>query len=163
MLGRILPLNIDNTYRGPKLTVWLLIPIIVIKAVIGLTSMFGGLSVLQGAHNVSAGAFPPEAAQLLVLILARSGLATLVITLLCVVVMIRYRALIPATYVLLLLQHTGNSILLLRESVIMGVSRATVVGLVLLFLTVVGLFASLLGGAEDAERRTLFPVRKTGA
>jgi len=163
MLGRILPLNIDNGYRGHMLAIWLLIPIIVIKAVIGLTSMFGGLLVAQGAHNVPVRAFPAEAVQLLVLLLARSGLSTLVLTLFCVLVLIRYRAMIPVTYVLLLLQHTGGAFLQLKESAIMGPSRATVVSLVLLFLTVVGLFASLQGGADDAERNTVSPAQKAGA
>jgi len=162
MLGRILPLSIDNDCRGHRLAIWLLIPIVVIKAVIGLTSMFGGLSVLQGAHKVPLGAFSPEATQLVVLILARSGLATLVLTLFCITVLIRYRAMIPAIYVLLLLQHTGNAILLFRESAITGASKATVVSLVLLFLTVVGFFASLHRGADGVERNAVFPAQKAG-
>ncbi|MGO9086721.1 MAG: hypothetical protein ACLQBK_15950 [Candidatus Sulfotelmatobacter sp.] len=163
MLERILPRTIDNAYRGHKLAIWLLVPIILIKMAIGVTSMFVGQLTAQGAHKIPLAAFPPEAAQLLVLVLARSGLSTLVITLFCVLVLIRYRAMIPAAYVLLLLEHTGRAILVLRESAITGASRATVVGLVLLFLTVVGFFASLYGGADGAKPNPVYPTQKAGA
>ena len=120
-------------------------PIVVIKAIVGLTSMFGGSLVAQGAHQVPMAAFSAEAMQLFLLLLARSALATLVLTLFCVLVLIRYRAMIPLTYVLLLLQHAGNVILLFKESVITGTSSATVVNVALLLLTAVGLVSSLHG------------------
>jgi len=145
MLNRILPRTADNSYDGHGLAIWCMAPIVVIKAIVGLTSMFGGSLVAQGAHQVPMAAFSAEAMQLFLLLLARSALATLVLTLFCVLVLIRYRAMIPLTYVLLLLQHAGNVILLFKESVITGTSSATVVNVALLLLTVVGLVSSLHG------------------
>jgi hypothetical protein len=117
--------------------------------------------VAQGAHNINVAGLPTEAVQLMVLLLARSALATLVFILLFVLVLIRYRAMIPVTYVLLLIQHTGSAIIQLRESVITGTSKATVVSFVLLFLVVAGLFASLRGGANGAGRDASFSDRES--
>ena len=148
MQNKILPRNIDNSYHGHKLAIWLLILIIAVKTATSVTSMFAGQLTAQGAHNVPLAAFPPETAQLLVLLLARSGLSTFIITLFCLLVVIRYRGMIPATYFLLLLEHLGKIVLSLKESAVTGTSRATVVNLVLLALTAVGLVASLLGKSE---------------
>ena len=150
MLGRILPQTIDNAYRGHELAIWLLIAILILKAATGLTSLFAGRVVALGAHRVPIGGFPPNAARLLVLVLARLALATLLLTLFGVLVLIRYRAMIPVTYILLLLQHMGGEILLLKESKITGMSSATVVNTLLLFLSIVGLIASLYGGSDGA-------------
>jgi len=152
MLNRILPPNIDNFYSGHKLAIWCMIPIVFIKVVMGLTSLFGGYVVAQTAHKVALGTMPPEAAQLLVLLLARSGLSTFIVALFCMLALVRYRAMIPLTYVLILLEHTGRAFLLLKESKVTGVSSATNANIVLLALTVVGLLASLLGGSASAAR-----------
>ena len=157
MLKRILPRSIDNSYNGHQLAIWLLILIILIRAGQALTSLFIGRLVAQGAHNINVAGLPAEAVQLMVLLLARSALATLVLILFSVLVLIRYRAMIPVTYVLLLIQHTGSAIIQLRESDITGTSKATVVSFVLLFLVVAGLFASLRGGANGAGRAASFP------
>jgi hypothetical protein len=51
---------------------------------------------------------------------------------------------IPVTFVLILVEHAGRAFLFLKESAITGISSALVVNFVLLFLTVLGLFLSLL-------------------
>jgi len=143
MIERILPRTADNSFRGHSFAVWLMILIIAIKSIQGLTSMFISLAVAQGAHNYAVNTYPTDARQLLVVMFQRLGLSVLVLMLFCVLVLIRYRALIPVTYVLLLVQQTGSAILQLKESAIAGTSSATVVGFVLLLLTLAGLVASL--------------------
>ena len=152
MLSRIFPREIDNSYSGHRLGIWLLFPIILMKAVMGLTSMLIGDVVARGAHQVPLADFPPAARELLVLVLARSALATLVITLWCVLALIRYRAMIPLTYVLILLQHIGSTFFILKEAAITGTSKATGANVVLLALTILGLVSSLLGSSDSASR-----------
>jgi len=116
--------------------------------------MLVGQLVAHGAHKFPVSSFPAEAVQLIGLTFARSGLTNLVLTLLCVLVLIRYRAMIPLTYVLLLIQHTGVAIVQLKEAAITGVSSATAVSLVLLFFTAVGLFLSLYGSSASSAECT---------
>lgn len=144
MLERILPRSIDNSYSGHNLAVWCMILIAFIKIVMGLTSIFATHVAAQNAHKVPLGTFSPMAAQLLLSALARAGLSTLVVALFCVLVVARYRAMIPIAYVLILVEHAGRALLFLRESAITGISSALVVNFALLFLTILGLLLSLL-------------------
>lgn len=118
--------------------------IVFIKVVMGLTSIFAGRVAAQNAHKVSLGSSSPMATQLLLSAIARAGLSTLVVAVFCALVLIRYRAMIPVTYLVILVEHSGRAFLFLRESAITGISSALVVNFVLLFLTLVGLVSSLL-------------------
>ena len=144
MLERILPRTVDNRYSGHNLAIWCMVVIVFLKTSMGLASIFVGRLAAQNAHKVPLGAFSPMAEQFLLSALARAGLSTLVIALFCLLVLIRYRAMIPVTYVLILVEQAGRAFLFLRESAITGISSALVVNFVLLFLTVLGLFLSLL-------------------
>ena len=144
MLERILPRSIDNYYSGHNLAIWCMILIVFIKTVMGLTSIFASRIAAQNAHKVPLGTFSPTAAQLLLSALARAGISTLVVALFCALVLIRYRAMIPVTYVVILVEHAGRAFIFLRESAITGISSALVVNFVLLFLTILGLLLSLL-------------------
>lgn len=144
MLERILPVTVDNTYSGHILAIWCMIVIVFLKTGMALTAIFATRLAAENAHKVPLGAFSPTATQFLLSALARAGLSTLVVALFCLLVLIRYRAMIPVTYVLILAEQTGRAFLFLRESAITGISSALVVNLVLLFLTVLGLFFSLL-------------------
>ena len=121
-----------------------MIVIVFLKAGMGLTSIFASRLAAQNAHRVPLDAFSPIAAQFLFSALARAGISTLVVALFCLLVLIRYRALIPVTYILILVEHAGRAFLFLRESAITGVSSALIVNFVLLLLTVLGLCLSLL-------------------
>jgi hypothetical protein len=148
MLKRILPVTIGQSFGGHPLAIWVMIPILLIKVTMGATSMFAGQLAAQGAHKVSLDAFSPEARQLLVLALGRAGLSTVVVALFCALALVRYRAMIPVAYVLMLVEQTGRAYLMLREAAVTGKSSATVVNFVLLGLTVIGLLASLHGNSE---------------
>jgi hypothetical protein len=152
MLRRLFPQSIDNSYGGLKLAIWILVVIALVKAVMGLTSTFIGDVVAAGAHRISLGAFPPEAAQLVVLALARAGLSAFVLALLCVAALVRYHAMIPLVYHLLLVDHTGRAAIFVKESAVVGLSKGAVANFVLLILTVVGLLASLWGASKPTAR-----------
>lgn len=144
MFERILPRAIDNSYFGHNVAIWCMILIVSVKILLGLTSIFATRIAAENAHNLPLGAFSPPAGQLLLSALARAGLSTLVVALFCVIVLVRYRTMIPIAYILILIEHAGRAFLFLRESAITGITSALVVNFVLLFLTVIGLVLSLL-------------------
>ncbi len=113
MLSNLLPKQIDNGYRGHALAIWLLIPIVLMKLlmgvnVAGLNPWISSRFVLQNADGVPVDTFPAEAGSVVVFLFASWGLALLVINLLGVVVLIRYRAMIPLMYLLLSIEQIGR-------------------------------------------------------
>ncbi|MEK7710720.1 MAG: hypothetical protein AAB341_02395, partial [Planctomycetota bacterium] len=83
-------------------------------------------------------------AQTVVSLFAIWGLAQLVICLLCILVLVRYRAMIPFMFALLLLEHLSRKLILHFLPIAKtGTPPGSAVNLVLLALMIVGLSLSL--------------------
>jgi MYXO-CTERM domain-containing protein len=144
MLNQLLPRQVDNTYRGYTLALWLFAMLVLIRVVISLNSMINGRDVAISADGVPLDTFTPDGARAVVSLFALLGLSSFVICLLCIVVLARYRALIPFMFALLLLQNLGGRLIhQVMPIVRTGAPPAAVVNLVLLALMVVGLALSL--------------------
>jgi hypothetical protein len=55
MLNRIFPKKIDNNFRGHWLAIWLLVPIVVARLLIGVNSILNTRSVSLSAASAKAG------------------------------------------------------------------------------------------------------------
>ena len=147
MFEGLLPRSLDNGYRGDKLGLWL----------------FGLLVPDEDRHRRElhrqrcrrdvhrrrnrAQHVPAAAAQNLVALWALIGLAHVVISLLCVLVLARYRSMVPLMFVLLLLQHLGGRLILQFHPLVRtGAPPASAVNLVFLAVMIVGLGLSLWRG-----------------
>lgn len=144
MLDRLFPRSIDNTYRGHKLAFVPFGLLVLMKCVIGVNSIFNGHAVMSTADGIALDTFPPAAVQCLVSLWALLGLSHLVLGMLCMLVLIRYRGMLPFMFALLLLQHLGGRLIahylpLART----GAPPASIVNLTLLALMIVGLGLSL--------------------
>jgi hypothetical protein len=144
MLNRLLPRNADNTYRGHRLALWLFALLVFLKGIISLNSMINGRDVASSADGIPLDTFTPDGARTVVSLFALLGLSNLMICLLCIVVLARYRALIPFMFSLLLLQHLARKLIhQVMPIVTTGTPPGSVINLVLLVLMVVGLALSL--------------------
>jgi hypothetical protein len=144
MLDRILPGRIDNTYRGHPLAIWLLIPVVVVKTGIALGTLFNGRGAAQSADGIPLDSFGAAGAAAVVALFALWGLSQLVFSVLGVLALTRYRAMIPFVFVLLLLEHLARRwILLVKPIARTGTPPGTYINLVLVVLMVVGLALSL--------------------
>lgn len=144
MLNRLLPRQADNTYRGYRLALWLFGILVLVKTIISINSMINGRDVASSADGIPLDTFTPEGARTVVSLFAHLGLANFVICLLCIVVLARYRALVPLMFSLLLLQHLARKLIhQVMPIVTTGSPPASVINLVLLALMVVGLALSL--------------------
>lgn len=144
MLDRLLPRSIDNTYRGHRLAFVPFGLLVLMKCVIGLNSIFNGYAVMTTADGVPLETFPAAATQCLISLWALLGLSHVVIGLLCILVLIRYRSMLPFMFALLLFQHLGGRLIthylpLVRT----GAPPASIVNFTLLALMIVGLGLSL--------------------
>ncbi|HEY2071213.1 MAG TPA: hypothetical protein VGG48_16775 [Rhizomicrobium sp.] len=147
MLTRIFPKLIDNRARGHWLAIWILVPIVLLKLVIGTNSILNTRMVAISADGIPIGSFDPGGAQAVIGLFALLGLSQLLVAFLGATVLIRYRAMIPFMYLLLLFQQLGGkAMVMLRPVTETGehdVGSAVI--LAILALTVIGFALSLLG------------------
>jgi len=144
MFNPLFPQRVDNTYRGYKLALWFFGLLVLMKLAISLNSIFNGYSVASSADGIPLDTFTSAGAQAVVSIFALLGLAHLMICLLCILVLVRYRTLIPFMIALLLLEYLGRKLILHFLPIAKtGTPPGFIVNLVLLALMIVGLALSL--------------------
>lgn len=144
MFSQLLPRTIGNTYRGHKVALWLVGLLVFMKLAISLNSIFNGYSVASSADGIPLDSYPPAAARTIVSLFALLGLSHLVLCVLCILVLVRYRSLIPFMFALLLVEHLGRRLILqLMPIVRTGRPPGFYVNLVLLVLMIAGLALSL--------------------
>lgn len=160
MLSRIFPTQVDNDYRGSRLAIWFLVPIILLRGLIGFNSIFFARSVATSADGVPLDSFTPAAAGTVLALFALLGLFSLLLALLGVVVLVRYRAMIPFLYLFLLIQEVGNKAVLLAypvtRSASSGMPAGSIVVFTILALTLLGFVLSL------TANRNFLGVKSTG-
>lgn len=144
MLNQLLPRQADHHYQGHKLALWLFGALMVLKTVISINSMINGDVVASSADGIPLDTYPAGAAATIVSLFALSGLRQLTFCLIGLVVLVRYRTLVPLMFALLLLEHAGRQVILQ----VLPISRTdrppgAMVTMVLLAITVVGLGLSM--------------------
>lgn len=148
MLDRLFPKVFDNVFRGHWLGLWLFVPVIFLKLVIGARSLISAREVAATADGIPLDTYNAAGADAVVGLFVLLGLFQLLLGLLGVVALIRYRAMIPFLYLVLLLQMLGNRALTLlhpiAEASTAGTPPGFYVSLGILAATVVGFVLSLL-------------------
>ena len=144
LTDRLLPQRGDNTYRGHKSALWLFALVVVIKVAMSLNSIFNGYVVASSADGIPLDTFPSAAAQTVVALFAIWGLAHLMICLLCILVLVRYRSIVPFMFAFLLLENLSRKLLLQFVPMVRtGTPPGFYLNLGLLTLMIVGLALSL--------------------
>jgi len=145
MLDKILPRNIDNTFHGQKLALWIFVFIVLMKIAQSLAVLFGGPFVISSADGIPLDTYTPAAAQTVVSLWALLGITRFLIGLLCLLVLARYRSMMPFMFGLLLLQDVGRHIVFHFIPIVrVGTPAGPTVNFVLMVLAIVGLVLSLL-------------------
>lgn len=146
MLNRIFPEQFDNHYRGHKFALWLFYPITFLNMAIALAAIFASDGGAQSADGIPLDTFGASAAATVIGIVAFLGISELLLGLLFVLVLFRYRAMIALMYLLIVvhdLAHKGIG--LFKPIVHLGTSSASLVNAVFLVLGIIGLVLSLQG------------------
>jgi hypothetical protein len=144
LTDRLLPRHVDNTYHGYRLALWLFGLVVFMKVAMSLNAIFNGHFVASSADGIPLDTFTPAGAQAVVSMFAAWGLSQFIICLLCLLVLARYRAMIPFMFALLLLEHLSRRLIFhVMPIVRTGTPPGFIVNIVLLALMVVGLALSL--------------------
>ncbi len=113
MFNRLFPKQIDNNYRGYKLAIWLLVPLLLFKTVmsvnaVGWNPLITNREVLQLADRIPLDTFSTNAAAAAVLLFALWGVTHLMLNVLGFIAVVRYRTMIPLLYLLMAIDHIGR-------------------------------------------------------
>ena len=148
MLNRIFPRQFDNNYRGHWLAIWLLVPLVIARLAMGTNSMLNTRLVATTADGIPLDSYGAAGAEAVIALFALSGLFLLLLALQGVVVLIRYRSMIPFMYLLLLIQQLGNRALILAHPIAKSGAPTAKLGtafvIAILAITIAGFVLSLL-------------------
>ena len=141
MLNRIFPERIDNHYRGHKFALWVFVPLTFMQIAISLVHIFYTDGGAQSISTIPLDTYATGAAQNVIALLDQ-----LLLGLLFVLVLFRYRAMIPLMYVLIVVHYIAEEgIVYMKPLALAGTSGASTPALVLTVLSIGGLVLSLLG------------------
>jgi hypothetical protein len=114
MLDRLFPRSLTNAYQGSWISVWLLTPVLIAKTLMGFN--FSGLNpfvdvreVLQTVDGVPLDTFSREAAVAVVESAGAWGVALFALCLFVWLILVRYRAGLPAAITVLVIEQVGRT------------------------------------------------------
>ncbi|HEX8262260.1 MAG TPA: hypothetical protein VF547_05240 [Allosphingosinicella sp.] len=154
MLERLFPRQVDKGFTGLRPALWLLGALIAVRLVMSVNSIVNTETVAARADGIPLGSYGPEAAREVLLLFALMALGHLALTLVALAVLIRWRALVPFVYLVLL----GEAVA--RRAIAQGHAApgarmtdiAWFVNYGLLALLVLGLALSLLPARRERRR-----------
>lgn len=144
MSDQLLPARADNTYQGHTAALYLLALVLFMKGGIGLGTIFHGHTAAVDGDGIPLATFGAGGAQAFLSLFAAWGLAQVTIVALGVIVLARYRSLVPLMFVVLLAEHLLRRMIFLvmpipRE----GAPPGLYINLVIITVMLVGLVLSL--------------------
>ena len=157
MFDKLLPQPIDNRYSGSKIALWLFGLIVFVHILQSVMVLVNGQMVARSADGIPLDNYPAAAAQTIMAIFMISSLRRLIISLICAVVLFRYRSAVPLMFVVLGLSYLGGQVIFQFVPIVrVGTPPGVVMNLIMFGLTIVGLALSLWrrGGSHLVGRRT---------
>jgi len=157
MFDRLFPQPIDNKYSGSKIALWLFGLIVFVHILQSVMVIVNGHMVAQSADGIPLENYPAAAAQTILAIFTVSALRRLIISLICAVVLFRYRSAVPLMFVVLGLSYLGGQVIFQFVPIVrVGTPPGVVMNLIMFGLTIVGLALSLWsrGRSHLVGRRT---------
>ena len=150
MLKPLFPRQVDNTFGGYTAALWLLGLFIALKLAMSVNSMLNTAAVAAGADGLPLDSFGPAAARAVLMLFALVALGQLMLAVIALVTLIRYRALVPFIYLVLLGEHLARRFIVQGYAVerIEGTPVGWYVNAGLLTLLTIGLVLSLTSGRQ---------------
>lgn len=144
MFDKLLPQSIDNTYRGYRVALWLFGLVVGVRIIQSVLVIFNGYSTARDADGIPLDTYTPAAAQTSVALFAQGALWRLTISLLCVLVLVRYRSAIPLMFAMLLLNYFASQLIFQFVPLVRtGTPPGPIVNLIMFALMIIGMALSL--------------------
>lgn len=156
MFERILPRTFDNRFQGHMLALWLFAPLVAMKIIMSLVHIFFKDGGAQSLATIPLDSLMAEDANTIVALFAHMGVAQLLLGVLCLVVLLKYRSMIPLMYSLMLLNYFAEDwIAALKPMSMIGVSGSSVFAQILLMMTIFGFVLSLYRPPQGSKKKSL--------
>jgi hypothetical protein len=110
MLERVFPSAADFTYRGSRIALWLFGLVVVLKLAIALGAIFNGHYAATVADGIPIDAYTPQGAQAFLSLFASLGLSQFILAVFGVVLLLKYRPLVPLFLLLLLVEYVARKV-----------------------------------------------------
>ncbi len=107
-IERLFPREIDNVYRALRPGLWLFALVVALKAIIGTNSILNSRAVATGADGIPLDRLGPTAEPIIISLFALLNVGQLVLALFGVLVLLRYRAMVPIAFLLFLFDHLAR-------------------------------------------------------
>ena len=148
VLRRLIPKQVDNSFDGLRPALWLLGLVIAMKLPMSLNSILNTADVAGNADGIPLASFGPEAARQLLQLFALMALGHLFLTLVALAALIRWRALVPFGYLILLGEFLVRQVIVWSYAAPGAESTtvALIVNIGLAILLTLGLILSLIPG-----------------
>jgi hypothetical protein len=144
MLDKLLPRPIDNKYSGSKIALWLFGFVVFIHILQSVLVLVNGYSIAQSADGIPLQTYSADAAQTILALFIVGSLRRLIISVMCAVVLFRYRSAVPLMFVVLGINYLGGQLVFqLVPLVRVGTPPGVIMNLVMFILTIIGLTLSL--------------------
>ncbi|MGE0031506.1 MAG: hypothetical protein AB7T20_10345 [Steroidobacteraceae bacterium] len=146
MFNRIFPRQADNAFQGHRAALWLLGLFIALKLAMSVNSILDTATVATSADGLPLDSYGPAAAQTVLMLFALTALGQLTITAFALTTLIRYRAMVPFIYLLLLGEQLARRFIVQDYAVARteGIPAGRYVTFGLLALLTLGLVLSLV-------------------
>ena len=108
MLSRLLPPLANFTYSGSRISLWLLGLVLFLKLGIALGAIFNGHHAASIADGIPIDSYTPQGAQAFLSVFASLGLSQFMLGLLGVLILLKYRPLVPIFLLVLLVEYLAR-------------------------------------------------------
>lgn len=160
LLARLFPKQVDNSFDGHRAALWLLGLFIALKLVMSVNSIFNTASIATG-DGIALDSFGPAAAREVLTLFALMALGQLVLALIALAILIRYRALVPLICLLLLGERIAGRLIVQSYSA-PGAESPPIVWIMAVALPTLLILALVLSLLPPRARRARSPNMEEG-
>lgn len=108
MLSRLLPPLANFTYTGSRVALWLLGLVLFLKLAIALGAIFNGHYAASVADGIPIDSYTPEGTRAFLSVFASLGLSQFILGLFGVLLLLKYRPLVPIFLLVLLIEYLAR-------------------------------------------------------
>lgn len=149
---RILPKSIDNEYKGKPISKYVFLVLTVITIVRSLIHIFATDGGAQSIATIPLDSYTTAGAATVIMMFALWGLSQLLTGIVYFIVYLKYKSLIPAMYVLLLIEYIFRIIIgTMKPIVTAGTAPGGIGNYILIPLCAIMLFLSLIKSKRYKE------------
>jgi hypothetical protein len=153
IIARILPNTIDNNYKGSKVSKFMFLLLTFVTTLRSLVHIFSADGGAQSIATIPLNSYTSAAAATVVLMFALWGISQLLMSIVYIVVYFKYQSLIPAMYILLIIEYSMRMFAgMMKPIVTVGTAPGGIGNFILVPLCIILFLMSIKVSKEHVEK-----------